>query len=140
MAQAIQQHGLAAARECGHHTEVGHISGREEERARTADECGELFFERRVLPPMTADQVRGATACAAVGRARRHGGGERWMRRKSKIVVAAEVDEPAAVDDYLRVVGRFRVRSYRRAVTSQMLPLDFLERRLKRLSLHYFRA
>ena len=58
------------------------------------------------------------------------------MRREPEIIVAAEVDEPAAVDDHLRVTALLRIGVYGRAATPQMLPLDLLERRLKRLSLH----
>ena len=60
------------ARERGHDTEIGHVSGREEERARAADEGGELLLQSGVLPPVTADEVRGAAAGAATRRALRH--------------------------------------------------------------------
>src|SRR6185437_9860143 len=136
MAQPVEQHGLATTCERGHDTEVRHVAGREQKRPLAAGESGQLFLERGVLLPVAADEVRGATAGAASRRALRNCRGECRVRREPEVIVAAEVDQPAAVDDHFRAAALVRVCLYRRAATPQMLAVDLFERRLKQLSLH----
>src|SRR6185312_17138940 len=136
MAQPVEQHRFAAARERGHDTEVGHVAGREKKRPLAPGESGQLFLERCVLPSVAADEMRGAAAGAAPCRAFRHCRGECRMGSEPEIIVAAEVDQPPATDDHYRAAALVGICLYRRAVAPQMLTLDLLERRLKRLSLH----
>ena len=58
------------------------------------------------------------------------------MGGESEVVVAAEVDEPAAADHHLRAAALLGAGLHRDAAAPQMPALELLERRLKRLSLH----
>jgi hypothetical protein len=136
MAQAIEQYRLAATRERRDGTEVGHVTGGEEKCALPSGEGGQLLLERSVLAPMSAHEMRGAAARAAACRGVRHGGGQSRVGGEPEIVVAAEVDEPVPVDHYLRAAALLGARLYRGTATPQLPPLDLLEHRLKRLSLH----
>ena len=54
---AVLEHAIAALEQRGDDGEVRHVSGREQQRARSPDECRELVLERVVLAAVPAHEV-----------------------------------------------------------------------------------
>jgi hypothetical protein len=78
--------------------EVGEIAAAEDQRARIAEPAREFLFQRFVRGVMAGDQVRGGTAGAFArgGVLQRVDDGE--LLRQAEVVVAAEIQQPAAVE------------------------------------------
>ena len=96
--QAVLHDAVAAPGERGDGTEVGHVAGREEQRALAPGEGGQLLLEGVVLGMVAADQVRGATAAAAAVRGVGKRRGDPRVASQAEVVVAAEREQPTAVD------------------------------------------
>ena len=97
VAEAIEQHALAASGEGADDGEIRHVAAGEQQRALAAREGGELLLQARVLGAVAADQVRGGAAGA--GPAPAHSlmaARERRVAREPEVVVAAEVDAAGA--------------------------------------------
>ena len=77
--------------------EVGHVAGGEQQRTLALGEVGQLLFQACVFGTVPGDQVRGAAAGAELQGALAHGARERRMAREPEVVVAAEIDQGAAV-------------------------------------------
>src|SRR6185437_6232671 len=126
VAQAVEQHPIAAAGECGDCREVRHVAGREEERPLPTGECGERLLEALVLDTMAGHEMRGAAADAPVAGRIAKRGADGWMPAQTQIVVAAKVDEPPALDHDLRRIRpgarKFRETLHRSARAPEMLP------------------
>ena len=70
--QPVLQHDLAAARERRDHTEIGHVSRREQQRRFATRESGQVFLELVMRSRVTGDEMRGASACSPLRGAARH--------------------------------------------------------------------
>src|SRR6185437_12890129 len=122
MTESVQQYPLALVRERCHDSEVSHVPRGEQQRAFTACEFGEIFFQSRVLNSVTGDQMRCATSRARGLCARGHCSRDCGVAAKRQIIVARKVDEGAtAADD---AAALLREGLYRRSSALEFVPLE----------------
>ena len=91
---------VVAAAQTGDHSEIRHVTGREQQRALGPDEVGQLFFQFVMGAIVAADQMRGAGTRPGLGGAAGQRRGHARVARQPEIVVAAKGQQSLTVDRY----------------------------------------
>jgi hypothetical protein len=109
------------------HAEVRHVAAREQQRALAAREGRELGFERVMLEDCgrSPDAPRRRRSRAAACTRRRLD--QRRVRAQAQIVVAAEIQQLAAIDTYALGLRRGRVASTVSRAAALVARLERLE-------------
>jgi len=105
--ELVREHGVAAPDQRHDDAQVGHVTGREQQRTGKAGERGEFFFKFLVRREMAADQMRGAAADTPFFRPGAGGFDQFGIVGQPEVVVAAEADQVAPVDAGQRAAGGF---------------------------------
>ena len=100
MIEPVGEHGVVPVEERGDDAEVGHVAGREDQRAGHADELGEPFLQFIVGGVMAADEVRRTRTHAERLRTLAGRRDEPGIGSQAEIVVRAEAEQlpPADLD------------------------------------------
>ncbi|MCY1537537.1 hypothetical protein D9M68_730340 [compost metagenome] len=111
MVEAVFQHRVALAQQRGHRTQVGHVAGREQQRARTAGELGQRQLQLMVRAAVADHQVRGAATGAPLLRTIAQRTDHLGMVGQAQVVVGTEGQHGPAVHQYLRPLRTLQQRA-----------------------------
>ena len=106
--EAVGKDRIAAPDERADDAQVGHVTGREEQGAIKAGECGERLLQRFVRTEVAADEMRGAAADTPGAGADADSLDQRGIVGKPQIIVAGKTDQGTAVNAGERPAGRFQ--------------------------------
>ncbi len=101
MVEAVLEDVIANRQQRIDYTDIGGVSGGEQQGPGTARERRQGLLQVPVSPGMPADKVRRAGADAPFSHRACKGLGDARIRSETEVVIAAEVEQPAAVDDQL---------------------------------------
>ena len=108
MIKAVGKHRVAAPHQGRHHTQVGHIAGREKQGARQRDKCRQRLLQLVMGGGMPEDQMRGTSPHAIAMDALDHSVAQTRIGGQSQIVVAAKRNQLATVNGGLRLLWRLQ--------------------------------
>ena len=100
--KAILQHAIALPHQRGDRTEIGHITGGKQQRARASGELGQCFFELVMWGAMADHQMRGTAAHTPFLRASAPGFDHLRMIGQAEVVIGTEGQQLPTIDLHQR--------------------------------------
>ncbi|MNN58801.1 hypothetical protein D3C81_1738690 [compost metagenome] len=102
MVEAVLQHRIALPHQRRQGTEVGHVAGGKQQRARPAGEFGQRLLHFMVRGAVADHQVRSASAYAPAFSTGAPGGDHFGVIGQAQVVVAAKSQQRLPIDHHLR--------------------------------------
>src|SRR5690554_4519646 len=125
MIEAVFKDSILFAYQCLNNAKIGHVAGRKKQRPRLATKIRQLFFERMMKAAVTTNSMGGATAnTELVSRTFERSNNFR-MISQAKIVIAAEIKQPSAIDLCFSANRRLLLK----ALAIAMLSTTLIQRR-----------
>ena len=110
MVEAVLQYRVALPHQRGDGAQIGHITGGEQQCARAAGKFSQCLFNLMVRSAVANHQVRGTTPHTPALGAGLPGGDHLGVVGQAQVVIAAEGQQPLAVDHHFRPLRAFQQR------------------------------